>query len=67
MPIPLNSNSFYNNNNDKICSEWMTNIQRDTLASIIGHPSQLTYFSVAKNQSVARLRYEYMEVNTVFK
>lgn len=46
--------------------EWLTNIHRDTYASFIGHTSQQTYFSVAKNCSNARLRYEYMEVSLFF-
>ena len=38
--------------------EWITNVQRDTLASGIGHFDQLTFFALASNQSIERTRVE---------
>jgi splicing factor 3B subunit 5 len=43
--------------------EWGTNIQRDTLASHIGHKSRLLYMSVAQNQSVARTKFNFLNVS----
>jgi splicing factor 3B subunit 5 len=37
--------------------EWGTNMQRDSLASHIGHHSRLVYFSVAENQTISRMKY----------
>jgi splicing factor 3B subunit 5 len=42
-------------------AEWGVNIQRDTLASHVGHADQLAYFALAANDSVARTRYEIIE------
>ncbi|KAK6839590.1 hypothetical protein PG990_011206 [Apiospora arundinis] len=36
--------------------EWRTNIARDTYSSIVGHPSQLAYMSLALNEPAAKLR-----------
>ena len=36
--------------------EWIANIQRDTLASGVGHFDQLSFFALAMNQSVERTR-----------
>jgi splicing factor 3B subunit 5 len=43
-------------NPDTTREEWMTQIQRDTLASGVGHFDQLSYFALAGNQSVERTR-----------
>lgn len=40
--------------------EWGTNMQRDSLASHIGHSSRLLYFSVAENVSPARMRIKFL-------
>lgn len=40
--------------------EWGTNIQRDTLASHIGHKSRLLYLSVAQNETMARVKYNFL-------
>lgn len=37
--------------------DWGLNIQRDTLASHVGHYSRLAYFAVAENESIRRIRY----------
>ncbi|XP_042410028.1 uncharacterized protein At4g14342-like [Zingiber officinale] len=41
--------------------EWGVNIQRDSYASYIGHYPILAYFSVAKNESIGRQRYNFMQ------
>jgi len=41
--------------------EWLTNQHRDTLASHVGHYDQLSYYSVAQNESIARVRYNMIE------
>ena len=43
-------------------SEWATNMQRDMLASHLGHEDMIYYCSVAENQSIARTRYDMLEV-----
>ncbi|XP_026189712.1 uncharacterized protein At4g14342 [Cyclospora cayetanensis] len=44
-------------NADTTRLEWGLNIQRDTLASHVGHYSRLAYFAVAENESIRRIRY----------
>lgn len=41
--------------------EWGVNIQRDTIASHLGHADILTYFAVAENESVERVRLNLLE------
>ncbi|TPX46524.1 hypothetical protein SeMB42_g03653 [Synchytrium endobioticum] len=41
--------------------EWLTNQHRDTYASYMGHPNLISYFAVAENESVARLRFAYLD------
>lgn len=41
--------------------EWLVNQHRDTYASIIGHPTLLSYISVAENVSLGRKRFELLE------
>lgn len=41
--------------------EWAVNIQRDSLASYIGHSPMLSYFSVALNESSSRIKYDFLE------
>ncbi|KAI1258898.1 splicing factor 3B subunit 5/RDS3 complex subunit 10 [Xylariaceae sp. FL1019] len=36
--------------------EWRTNIARDTYSSIVGHPPQLSYISLAQNEPAAKVR-----------
>ncbi|CDJ35465.1 splicing factor 3b subunit 10, putative [Eimeria mitis] len=44
-------------NADTTRLDWGTHIQRDTLASHVGHYSRLAYFAVAENESIKRIRY----------
>ena len=39
---------------------------RDTLASHIGHYDMLSFFAVAQNDSIGRVRYQLLEVVIVF-
>mmetsp|Transcript_24823 Transcript_24823/g.49386 ORF Transcript_24823/g.49386 Transcript_24823/m.49386 type:complete len:87 (-) Transcript_24823:353-613(-) len=41
--------------------EWLTNQHRDTYASHVGHYDQLSYFGVAQNQSIGRVRLQMIE------
>ncbi|ORX58180.1 splicing factor 3B subunit 5/RDS3 complex subunit 10 [Hesseltinella vesiculosa] len=41
--------------------DWMTNIQRDSLASMVSHNSLLSYIAVAENESKARVRANLLE------
>uniref|UniRef100_A0A7I4CNM9 Splicing factor subunit n=1 Tax=Physcomitrium patens TaxID=3218 RepID=A0A7I4CNM9_PHYPA len=43
------------------CSEWAVNIQRDSYASYIGHAPLLAFFAVAENESIGRVRYNFMQ------
>ena len=43
--------------------DWATNIQRDSLASHIGHKSRLIYMSVALNETNFRTRYNFINVS----
>ena len=45
-------------NPDTTREEWLTNIQRDTLAGSVGHFDQLSFCALATNQSVERTRME---------
>eukprot|EP01054_Gregarina_sp_Poly1_P001255 Gregarina_sp_Poly_1__1254@NODE_1303_length_4431_cov_1311_404675_g882_i0_p3_GENE_NODE_1303_length_4431_cov_1311_404675_g882_i0NODE_1303_length_4431_cov_1311_404675_g882_i0_p3_ORF_typecomplete_len112_score11_48SF3b10/PF07189_11/1e34SF3b10/PF07189_11/1_8e04Longin/PF13774_6/0_27EspB/PF05802_11/1Activator_LAG3/PF11498_8/6_NODE_1303_length_4431_cov_1311_404675_g882_i040674402 len=40
--------------------QWGSTIRRDTLASHVGHHSRLMYFAVAKGQTIARIRYQFL-------
>ena len=41
--------------------DWAVQQHRDTVASLVGHHDMLSYFAVAQNESVGRVRYELME------
>lgn len=41
--------------------EWMTNVHRDSYASIIGHPALLTYLAVAHNTPKTMLKTSLIE------
>lgn len=43
-------------------SEWMTHQHRDTLASIVGHPSLTSYLAIADGEATGRIRFEMTEV-----
>mmetsp|Transcript_24120 Transcript_24120/g.32115 ORF Transcript_24120/g.32115 Transcript_24120/m.32115 type:complete len:90 (-) Transcript_24120:1208-1477(-) len=42
--------------------EWATNQHRDTLSSHVGHYDQLSYYAVAQNESIGRVRSQMLEV-----
>ena len=46
--------------------EWGSNQHRDTICSHIGHYDMLSFFAVAQNDSVGRVRYQLLEVNSLF-
>ncbi|KYR00624.1 splicing factor 3B subunit 5 [Tieghemostelium lacteum] len=37
--------------------EWLSNQHRDTIASYIGHPSFVSLFAIAENESTGRIKY----------
>ncbi|CAJ0954893.1 unnamed protein product, partial [Mesorhabditis belari] len=37
--------------------EWMTNVHRDTYASLVGHPGLLSYMAVCEHESRARTKF----------
>lgn len=41
--------------------EWLLNIHRDSYASYIGHHNMLSYFAVAQNESIGRVKYEFLQ------
>jgi splicing factor 3B subunit 5 len=41
--------------------EWALNIHRDSYASYIGHHSLLSYYAVVENESVGRVKYEFLQ------
>ena len=43
-------------------SEWAVNIHRDSFASYCGHHGTLSYFAVAENESIGRVKYNFMQV-----
>jgi len=49
-----------------ISREWGTNMNRDSLASHLGHHSRMVYFAVAENQSLARMKYNFVMVFSSF-
>ena len=41
--------------------EWLTNQHRDTYASFVGHFDQLNYLAIARNETKARLKFNYLK------
>jgi splicing factor 3B subunit 5 len=41
--------------------EWNVNIKRDTYASFAGRHSLLAYHAVAENESIGRVKYEFLQ------
>jgi splicing factor 3B subunit 5 len=41
--------------------EWALNIHRDSYASYIGHHNMISYFSTVENESVGRVKYEFIQ------
>ena len=37
------------------------NIARDSYASYVGHHPMLEYFAIAQNESIGRVRYEFLQ------
>jgi splicing factor 3B subunit 5 len=44
------------------CSEWLTHQHRDTLSSIVGHPSLTSYLAIADGEATGRIKFEMTEV-----
>ena len=45
--------------------EWAQNQHRDTIASHVAHYDMLSYFAVAQNDSIGRVRYQLLEVSFI--
>jgi len=45
-----------------LCSEWLTNQHRDTYASYVGHHALTSHIALAENESIARVRFNMLEV-----
>lgn len=43
--------------------EWRTNIHRDTLSSIVGHPALLNYIATAENEAIPLVRARMIRVS----
>lgn len=41
--------------------EWALNIHRDSYASYIGHHNVAGYFGVVENESIGRVKYEFLQ------
>ena len=41
--------------------EFVTNQHRDTYASHVSHYDQLSYYAVAQNESIGRVRLQFLE------
>ncbi|KXS10067.1 splicing factor 3b, subunit 5, 10kDa [Gonapodya prolifera JEL478] len=41
--------------------EWVVNQHRDSYASYVGHHNLVSYFAVAENESVARMKFNFVE------
>lgn len=46
-------------------SEWGVNQARDSYASYVGHYPMLSYFAVAENESIARVKFNIAEVRSM--
>jgi hypothetical protein len=44
--------------------DWLVNQHRDTYASFIGHPNLLNYIALVENESLGRVRFQFMEVRS---
>lgn len=43
-------------------SEWLVNQHRDSMASYIGHPNLTSFIAIVENESIARVKFNLMEV-----
>ncbi|KAG1813184.1 splicing factor 3B subunit 5/RDS3 complex subunit 10 [Suillus subaureus] len=41
--------------------DWITHQHRDTLSSIVGHPSLLSYLALADGEAIGRTKFEMTE------
>ncbi|KXZ49168.1 hypothetical protein GPECTOR_23g94 [Gonium pectorale] len=41
--------------------EWALNIHRDSYASYVGHHNMVSYFGVVENESIGRVKYEFLQ------
>lgn len=46
-------------------SDWVTHQHRDTLASIVGHPTLISYLAIADGEATGRVKFEMTEVGTL--
>jgi splicing factor 3B subunit 5 len=47
-----------------LLSDWLTHQHRDTLASIIGHPTLTSFLAIADGESIGRVKFEMTEVSS---
>jgi hypothetical protein len=47
-------------------SDWVTHQHRDTLASIVGHPTLTSFLAIADGESIGRIKFEMTEVGSIF-
>ncbi|KAJ9084064.1 Splicing factor 3B subunit 5, variant 2 [Entomophthora muscae] len=45
--------------------EWLVNQHRDSYASYLGHNNLTHYFSIAEGESIARVRFNMLEVRNL--
>lgn len=43
-------------------SDWTTHQHRDTLSSIVGHPTLTSYLAIADGEAIGRVKFEMTEV-----
>lgn len=44
-------------------SDWLTHQHRDTLTSIVGHPTLTSFLAIAEGQAIGRVKFEMTEVS----
>jgi hypothetical protein len=44
--------------------DWLTHQHRDTLASIVGHPTLTSFLAIADGEATGRVKFEMMQVRT---
>src|SRR5258705_3345534 len=47
-------------------SEWLTHQHRDTLSSIVGHPTLTSYLAIADGEAIGRVKFEMTEVCPIY-
>jgi len=45
-----------------LSSDWLTHQHRDTLASIVGHPTLTSFLAIADGEAIGRVKFEMTEV-----